>query len=79
MSIHEELLRKHINKASIVVEALPYIQAFRGKCLLVKVGGSAMEDSDLLEALLRDVVLLEAVGINPVTVSYTHLTLPTKA
>ena len=68
MSIHEELLRKHINKASILVEALPYIQAFRGKCLLVKVGGSAMEDSDLLEALLRDVVLLEAVGINPVIV-----------
>ena len=68
MTVHKEFLKEHINKAGILVEALPYIQDFRGKCILVKVGGSAMEDTELLDALLRDVVLLEAVGINPVIV-----------
>lgn len=68
MTLHKEFLKEHINKAGILIEALPYIQDFRGKCILVKVGGSAMEDVELLDALLRDVVLLEAVGINPVVV-----------
>ena len=68
MTVHKEFLKEHINKAGILVEALPYIQDFRGKCILVKVGGSAMEDAELLDALFRDVVLLEAVGINPVIV-----------
>jgi acetylglutamate kinase len=68
MSEHSESLREHIDKAATLVEALPYIQEFRGKCFLIKLGGSAMEDSELLDALLRDVVLLEAVGINPVIV-----------
>ena len=68
MTVHKDFLKEHINKAGILVEALPYIQDFRGKCILVKVGGSAMEDAELLDALLRDVVLLEAVGINPVIV-----------
>lgn len=68
MTVHKEFLKEHINKAGILVEALPYIQDFRGRCILVKVGGSAMEDAELLDALLRDVVLLEAVGINPVIV-----------
>lgn len=68
MTVHKEFLKEHINKAGILVEALPYIQDFRGKCILVKVGGSAMEDVELLDALLRDVVLLEVVGINPVIV-----------
>ena len=68
MSEHSESLREHIDKAATLVEALPYIQEFRGKCFLVKLGGSAMENPDLLDALLRDVVLLEAVGINPIIV-----------
>lgn len=68
MTVDKEFLKEHIKKAGILVEALPYIQDFRGKCILVKVGGSAMEDAELLDALLRDVVLLEAVGINPVIV-----------
>ena len=68
MTVHKEFLKEHINKAGILVEALPYIQDFRGRCILVKVGGSAMEDVELLDALLRDGVLLEAVGINPVIV-----------
>jgi len=56
---------KHVN---LLVEALPYIQSFRGKCVVIKYGGSAMEDSQLMDIVLRDVVFLEAVGINPVIV-----------
>jgi acetylglutamate kinase len=55
-------------KSAVLIEALPYIQAFRGKVFLIKVGGSAMEDPALVDSLLRDIVFLEAVGINPVVV-----------
>ena len=68
MSDIPEALQQQIDKASVLVEALPYIQQFRGKTFLIKLGGSAMEDNSLLEALVRDAVLLEAVGINPVIV-----------
>ena len=50
------------------MEALPYFQQFRGKTVVVKYGGAAMENPDLVESVLRDVVFLEAVGINPVIV-----------
>ena len=68
MSAISEALREQIGKAAVLAEALPYIQQFRGRTFLVKLGGSAMEDSHLLDALIRDIVLLEAVGINPVIV-----------
>ncbi len=55
-------------KADVLLEALPYMQAFRGKTFLIKVGGSAMEDPRLVDGFLRDIVFLEAVGINPVLV-----------
>ena len=57
-----------IQKAPVLVEALPYMQSFRGCTFLIKVGGSAMEDPALVDRFLRDVVFLEAVGINPVIV-----------
>jgi len=57
-----------IGKAGVLLEALPYIQQFRGQTFLIKVGGSAMEDPELVRALMRDIVFLEAVGINPVIV-----------
>jgi acetylglutamate kinase len=63
-----EILEEQIDKAEVLVEALPYMQAFRGKTILIKVGGSAMEDKELVEGLLRDIVFMEAVGINPVVV-----------
>jgi len=62
------LLQEQIDKAAVLVEALPYIQEFRGQTFLIKVGGSAMEDPFLVEGLLRDIVFLEAVGVNPVIV-----------
>src|SRR5688500_6575988 len=55
-------------KAAVLLEALPYIQDFRGQSFLIKVGGSAMEEQSLVDSLLRDMVFLEAVGINPVLV-----------
>lgn len=55
-------------RAESLIEALPYIQRFRGQTFVIKYGGSAMEDEQQVERLLRDVVFLEAVGINPVIV-----------
>ncbi len=51
-----------------LIEALPYIQEFRGQTFVIKYGGAAMEDEQIVEKFLRDVVFLEAVGINPVLV-----------
>lgn len=55
-------------RAAILIEALPYIQAFAGRTVVVKFGGSAMGDPDLLESFAADVVLLRAVGLKPVVV-----------
>lgn len=57
-----------IAKAGVLIEALPYLQRFRGQTFLIKFGGSAMDDPDLVEGLLRDIVFLEVAGINPVVV-----------
>src|SRR4051812_12592528 len=65
---HLMILSEQISKAAVLTEALPYIQSFRGQTFLIKVGGSAMEERALVESLLRDIVFLEAVGINPVLV-----------
>ncbi len=59
---------EHIQKAGVLIEALPYLQRFRGETFLIKLGGSAMDDPQLVNKLLRDVVFLEVVGINPVIV-----------
>lgn len=61
-------LDPQIQKADALLEALPYLQNFRGQTFLIKVGGSAMEEASLVDSLLRDIVFLEAVGINPVLV-----------
>lgn len=54
--------------AESLIEALPYIQRFRGQTFVIKYGGAAMEEDQIVERLLRDVVFMEAVGINPVLV-----------
>jgi acetylglutamate kinase len=54
--------------AQVLTEALPYIQRFKGKTLVIKYGGNAMIDEALKNSFARDVVLLKAVGINPVIV-----------
>jgi acetylglutamate kinase len=61
-------LRALIEKAEVLVEALPYIQRFNGKTLVIKYGGHAMTDDELRASFARDVVLLEAIGVRPVVV-----------
>lgn len=53
------------DRAEALIEALPFIQKYRGHTFVIKYGGSAMDDEDVVERLLRDIVFLEAVGINP--------------
>ena len=55
-------------KARILAEALPYIQRFHGKTIVVKFGGNVMTDNALKESFAYDVVLLKLVGMNPVVV-----------
>ena len=57
-----------IEQASVIVGALPYLQAYRDKTFLIKFGGSAMDDARLVKKLMRDIVLLEVLGFNPVIV-----------
>jgi len=54
--------------AQILIEALPYIQRFEGKTIVIKYGGNAMVDDALKESFARNVVLLKYVGMNPVVV-----------
>jgi acetylglutamate kinase len=55
-------------KATILAEALPYIREFSGKTVVIKYGGSAMEDPELAQLFAQDVVLMRLVGMNPVVV-----------
>ena len=55
-------------KAKVLAEALPYIQRFHGKTIVIKYGGNAMIDEKLRRSFASDVVLLKLVGINPVIV-----------
>ncbi|SFW34039.1 acetylglutamate kinase [Nitrosovibrio sp. Nv17] len=55
-------------KARILAEALPYIQRFHGKTIVIKYGGNAMVDERLKQGFARDVVLLKLVGMNPVII-----------
>ncbi len=57
-----------IQRAEILMEALPYIRTFQGKTLVIKYGGAAMEQADLKKSFALDVILLRYVGINPVIV-----------
>ena len=55
-------------RVKILSEALPYIQKFAGRTIVVKYGGAAMKDSALKEQVIRDVVFMASVGIRPILV-----------
>src|SRR2546427_12006911 len=55
-------------RAEVLLEALPYIREFRGKTVVIRYGGAAMERADLKEPFAVDVILLRLVGIKPVIV-----------
>ncbi len=57
-----------INKAEILIEALPYIQSLAGKTVVIKYGGNAMINEDLKSSVMDDITLLKFIGINPVIV-----------
>src|ERR1700687_3425525 len=63
-----DALQEWIERARGLIAALPYIQRFRGRTFLIKYGGHAMLSPELREGFAQDIVLLQAVGINPVVV-----------
>ena len=60
--------QKYLDKAEVLVEALPYIQRFNRKIIVIKYGGSAMLDEELKKKVIEDVVLLKLVGFKPIIV-----------
>ena len=60
--------QKYLDKAEVLIEALPYIQRFNRKIVVVKYGGSAMLDEELKANVIKDVVLLKLVGFKPIIV-----------
>ena len=61
-------MEESIRKADILIEALPYLQAFRGKIIVAKYGGSAIGNPTAMRGILQDLIFLSAVGIHPVLV-----------
>lgn len=64
----EQKLEKYLSKAEVLIEALPYIQRFHRKVIVVKYGGSAMVDEELKRRVIQDVTLLKLVGFKPIIV-----------
>jgi len=61
-------VKKSMERADILLEALPYIQRFYNKTIVIKYGGHAMVDEDLKKHFARDMVMMKYIGINPVVV-----------
>ena len=59
---------KEVDRAQVLVEALPYIQKYYGKTIVVKYGGNAMISEELRQAVISDIILLHLVGIQVVVV-----------
>lgn len=64
----EKDMEKIMEKAEVLIEALPYIQRFNRKIIVVKYGGSAMVDEELKKSVIQDVTLLKLVGFKPIIV-----------
>ncbi len=66
--MEEKNMQEVMQKAEVLIEALPYIQRFNRKIIVVKYGGSAMVDDDLKKRVIQDVTLLKLVGFKPIIV-----------
>ena len=64
----EKDMEKVLQKAEVLIEALPYIQRFNRKIIVVKYGGSAMSNAELQKNVIKDVTLLKLVGFKPIIV-----------
>jgi acetylglutamate kinase len=61
-------MKKSIEKANILIEALPYIKKFNEKIFVIKFGGRIMTDEELRHTFIQDIVMLKFIGINPIVV-----------
>ncbi len=66
--MEEKNMQEILQKAEVLIEALPYIQRFNRKIIVVKYGGSAMVDDELKKSVIQDVTLLKLVGFKPIIV-----------
>lgn len=64
----EELMKGYIDKAKILIEALPYIKRFYNKTVVIKYGGSALVNPDIKDTVIKDIALMKLVGMHPVIV-----------
>ena len=64
----DKSMQKYLDKANVLIEALPYIQRFNRKIVVIKYGGSAMLDEELKKNVIKDVALLKLVGFKPIIV-----------
>jgi len=67
-SDRENLKEANLTRVRVLSEALPYIQKFTGRTVVIKYGGAAMKDNTLKEGVIRDIVFLYSVGVRPVVV-----------
>src|SRR5690349_7936679 len=68
LTTHDLKLSTPSERASVLIEALPYLRRFYGKTIVVKYGGNAMIDDSLKQSVMQDVALLHYVGIRPILV-----------
>ncbi|HEY8390988.1 MAG TPA: acetylglutamate kinase [Clostridia bacterium] len=61
-------MQKLIEKANVLCEALPYIHALSGKTVVIKYGGNAMQDENIINTIMQDIAMLKIVGVNPILV-----------
>ena len=61
-------MREYIDKASVLIEALPYIKEFSGITVVIKYGGSVITDEHIKQTIIKDIALMKFVGFNPVVV-----------
>ena len=68
MVAKEQMMSENIEKASVLTEALPFIQKFYGKTIVIKYGGSALINPEIKETIIKDIALMKMVGMKPVIV-----------
>ena len=61
-------MKNVIEKAEVLIEALPYIKKFYGKIVVIKYGGSALVNPEIKETIIKDIALMKLVGMKPVIV-----------
>ncbi len=64
----KKIMHQEINKAKVLLEAIPYIRRFAGSTVVVKYGGSAMVDENLKRSVIQDIAMLKYIGLQPVVV-----------